>query len=86
MVYFIYTPFFISNTFIINTRLKLTKNQAKVKQHPEAELWLFEIYSSSSFMLSPKANMRYSKNVTKTSVSVLMRLCDYNKNEAVNEK
>ena len=28
--------FFISNTFISNARLKLAKNQAKAKQHPEA--------------------------------------------------
>ena len=28
-----------------NTRLKLAKNQAKSKQHPEAELILFENYS-----------------------------------------
>ena len=35
-------PFFISNTFISNTRLKLVKNQAKAKQHPEVELLLFE--------------------------------------------
>ena len=34
--------FFISNTFINNTRLKLAKNQAKAKQHPEAELLLIE--------------------------------------------
>ena len=30
--------FFISNTFVSNTRLKLAKNQANTKQHPEAEL------------------------------------------------
>ena len=30
-----YTFFFISNS------LKLAKNQARTKQHPEAELWLF---------------------------------------------
>ena len=30
--------FFISNTFISNTRLKLAKNYAKAKQHPEAGL------------------------------------------------
>ena len=32
--------FFISSTFISNARLKLAKNQAKAKQHPEAELLL----------------------------------------------
>ena len=29
--------FFISNTFISNARLKLTKNQVNAKQHPETE-------------------------------------------------
>ena len=37
-----FTRFFISNTFTSNARLKLVKNQANAKQHPEAELWLFE--------------------------------------------
>ena len=32
------TRFFASNTFISNARLKLAKNQAKAKQHHEAEL------------------------------------------------
>ena len=39
--------FFISNAFISNAGLKLPKNQADVKQHPEAELLLFENYSYS---------------------------------------
>ena len=34
--------FFISNTLISNVRLKLAKNQAKAKQHPEAELLLLK--------------------------------------------
>ena len=42
---------FISNTFISNARLKLVKNQAKGKQHPEAEPLLFENYSLSSSTL-----------------------------------
>ena len=57
--------FFISNNLISNTRLKLVKNQAKAKQHPEAERLLFENYSLSSFMLSFKTNMRYSKKCVK---------------------
>ena len=32
------TRFFMHNTFISNARLKLSKNQAKAKQHLEAEL------------------------------------------------
>ena len=51
---FLITRFLISNTFISNARLKLTNNQAKAKQHPEAELLLFENYSLSSFMYHPK--------------------------------
>ena len=65
------TLFYISNT-LSNARLKL----AKAKQHPEAELLLFENYSLSSSTLSPKNNRRYSKNVQKTNASVLMTLLD----------
>ena len=36
--------FLISNFFLSNTRLKLTKNYAKADQHPEAEFLLFENY------------------------------------------
>ena len=32
------------NTFISNARLKLAKNQANTKQHPEAKLLLFQNY------------------------------------------
>ena len=56
-----YMPFFISNTFVSNARVILEKNQANAKQHPEAELLLFENYSHSSFTLSPKNNRAYSK-------------------------
>ena len=45
--------FFISNTFISNVRLKLTK-KSKVKQHPETEILQFENYSHSSPTLSAK--------------------------------
>ena len=46
--------FFKSNTFISKVWLKLAKNQANAKQHPEAELLQFEIYSHSSSSLSSK--------------------------------
>ena len=49
------------NTFISNARLKLTKNQANAKEHPEAELLLLENYSNSSSKLSSKDNRTYSK-------------------------
>ena len=40
----LFTRFFISNIFISNTRLKLSKrNQAIAKQHFKTELFLFEI-------------------------------------------
>ena len=52
---------FISNTFISNAMLKLAKNQANLKHHPEAELLLFENYSHSSWTLSSKDNKTYSK-------------------------
>ena len=55
------TSFFISNTFISNARLKLAKNQANAKQHPEVELFLFENYSHSSTMLSFRSNKTYTK-------------------------
>ena len=57
------TRFFISNTFTSNTRLKLTKNQAKAKQHPEGEVLLFENYSLSSSALSSKSNVHILQNV-----------------------
>ena len=50
--------FFISNTFISKTRLNMTKT---CKQHPEAELLLFENYSYSSSKLSPKYNRTSSE-------------------------
>ena len=53
--------FFISSTFVSNARLKLAKNKANAKQHPETELLLFENYSHSSSTLSSKNNRTYSK-------------------------
>ena len=61
----------ISNTFIINARLKLAKNHANAKQNPEAEYLLlenyayssptlFENYAYSSLTLSSKNNRIYS--------------------------
>ena len=78
--------FFISNTFISNTRLKLTKNQAKSKQHPEAKLLLFENYSLSSSMLSSKNNWRFSK-MYKKQVRLFKRgyMSNHIEHEAENE-
>ena len=46
--------FLISNIFISNAYLKLAKNQANAKQHPEAALLLFENVSHPSFALLSK--------------------------------
>ena len=72
-----YTLFFISKTFISKVRLKLEKNQANSKQHPEADLLLFENYSLPLSTLSPKNNKNYFKKMSKrTIVFVFMRLYD----------
>ena len=67
--------FFYKQHFKSSARLKLAKNQANVKEHPEAELLLLEHISHSSFTLSSKNIRKYSKNISKkTNVSVFMRL------------
>ena len=66
--------FFISNTFISKARLKLSKNQAKAKQHPEVEHLLFEKYLLSSSTLSSKNNKRHSKKCTRNKCVYYWRL------------
>ena len=85
----IYTEIFksVSHAFFIsNTRLKLTKNQAKSKQHPEAKLLLFENYSLSSSILSSKNNWRFSK-MYKKQVRLFKRgyMSNHIEHEAENE-
>ena len=63
--------FFISNTFISNTRLKLAKNRAKAMQHAEAELLLSENYVISSSTLSSKDIRRYPKKCAKNKYAYL---------------
>ena len=53
--------FFMGKTFVSNARLKLAKNQANAKQHPQAELLLSENYSHSPSTLSSKNIKIYSK-------------------------
>ena len=60
-----YTVFYTSNSIIGNARLKLTKTQAKPKQHPQAELMLFEIYSLSLSTLLFKIIRVILKNAQK---------------------
>ena len=69
--------FFISSNFISNIRLELAKNQPNAKQHPEAEFLLFENYSHSSSILSPKKIGYILKNKQKNKcicVHKIMRL------------
>ena len=78
--------FFISNTFISHVSLKLPKNQANGKQHPDAEL-LFENYSHSSSLLLSK-NRIYSKNRAKEHLCLYSwdDAINHNENEDENEK
>ena len=52
--------------------MKFSKNQARAKQHPEAELLLLRNYSRSSSTLSSKNNKKYSETYEKRSTSVFM--------------
>ena len=67
--------------------MKLVKNQAKAKQHPETELLVLENYSLFSSMLSSKNNSRYSKKCTKKQVLLFKRgyMINDNENEDKNE-
>ena len=56
--------------------MKLAKNKAKAKQHPKAELSLFEIFRFFHQRYHPKMIRYILKNVLKTSTLVLMRLYD----------
>ena len=62
------THFFINNTFISKARLKLVKNWAKAKRHPEARLSPFEIFLLSSCTLSSKNERRYKKCTRNKSI------------------
>ena len=53
------------NTFTSNIRLKLAKNQADAKPHPEAEPLLFETYLHSLSTLPPKIIGHILKNKQK---------------------
>ena len=77
-----YTFLLISDTFISNVRLKLTKNEAKAKQHPEAELLLFENYSLFLSTFSSKINRRYLKKYQK---QMTLFKCGYIINDNENE-
>ena len=79
--------FFVNNTFTSNTRLKLAKNHAKVKQHLEAEHWLIGNYSLFSSTLSSKNNRRYSLKMCDKQVRLFYEgyMINGNENEAENK-
>ena len=52
--------------------MKLAKNQAKAKQHSEAELLLIRNYSLSSSRYHPKIIRDIQKHVQKTRTSIFM--------------
>ena len=66
--------FFISNTFISNARLKLAKNQANAKQHPAAELLLFQNFSHFSSTLSSRHNGHILKNRQKNKYACIHQM------------
>ena len=80
--------FLIRNAFIDNAKLKLAKNQATARQHPEAELLLFENYSLSLSTASSRNNRIYTKNCTKSKYVCLKRgyMINENENETKNGK
>ena len=69
---------FISNTFISNVALKLAKNQANAKQHPEAELLLMEII--------PILHSRYHPKILGHTLKTRTKCLNHNENEKEKEK
>ena len=65
--------------------MKLPKNQANAKQHPEAELMLFGNYSHSSPTSSSKNNKIYSKKYTKEQMCLYSWDYTINHNQNKNE-
>ena len=66
----------------------MAKNQANAKQHPEAELLLFEDYSHSLSKLSSKNNWIYSKKKARERVCLYSwdYMINHNENKDENEK
>ena len=63
------TRFFYKRHFYKQRQPEIDKNQEKAKQHPEAELLLFENFLLSSSTSSSKNYRRYSKKCTKEMYS-----------------
>ena len=69
--------FFITNTFTSNARLKLTKDQANAKKHPEAKLLLYmKVIHFFHPHYYPQIIVDILNNVQKPYASVQMRLYD----------
>ena len=64
--------FFCISSFFWTPGWNWQKNWAKAKQHPEAELLLFENYLLSSSMLSSRNNRAYSKECAKKKVCLFV--------------
>ena len=67
--------------------MKLAKNQANAKQHPEVQFWLFKNYSHYSSRSSSKNNRTYLK-IRKVQVCLYSRdyAINHNKNEDEKER
>ena len=82
-----YTLFFISNTFISNTRLKFEKSKQELSNTLRLNVHCLKIISHLHPRCHPKIIGDARKNIQKTSASVLWRyMFDDNENEAENEK
>ena len=66
----------------------MAKNQTNAKQHPEAEVLLFETSSHSSPTLSSRSNRTHSKKYVKERVFLYSRnySINHNENDDENEK
>ena len=67
--------FYVSNTFISNARLKLTKSQVNAKEHPEAELLLqnYKIIHILNWGYLPKIIRNVLKSKKKSKMKVRMK-------------
>ena len=82
------TRFFYKQHFYKQRHAEFGKKSANAKQHPEAELLLFENNSHSLSTLSSKNNRTYSKKWAKEQVFLYSRdyTINHNENEDENEK
>ena len=68
--------FFIGNTFINNTILKLAKNQANAKQQPETKFCYLKIIHILHAGYHPKITIHILKKKKKIKCVLFMRLCN----------